>query len=93
MKRHLDHWVLQPQMFWLLDSRGKVGVDFVGRFETLERDFRHVCDVLGIEDDSLPRLISGDGLDYTQHYDGETREAVARKYAEEIELFGFRFGE
>lgn len=93
LDRHLDHWALQPQLFWLRDRTGRIPLDYVGRYERLAQDFAYVCSVLGIQDHSLPTFIAGDGGHYAKHYDADTRDRVARKYAEEIALFDFKFGE
>jgi hypothetical protein len=38
-------WVhFKPQHHFVCDGTGKVKVDFVGRFESLERDFAYVAD-------------------------------------------------
>ena len=91
LKKYACHWALRPQLFWITDSKGAIPMDFIGRFERLEQDFSQVCDILGLKDKSLPRLIVGDHLNYTQFYDDETREIVAHRYKEEIARFGFQF--
>lgn len=45
---------VMPQYEMLYDPDGRLLVDYVGRFETLQRDFGEVCKRLGIEDASLP---------------------------------------
>lgn len=45
---------VMPQYQMLHDAEGKLLVDFVGRFETLQQDFARVCARLGISDDQLP---------------------------------------
>jgi hypothetical protein len=96
LQRHLDldRGPMRPQLHWLIDRHGNIPLDFVGRFEHLERDFGHVCDVLQIQDADLPRLIVGDYRErYTDVYDEDMIGLIARCYAPEIELFSFRFGE
>lgn len=44
-----------PQSDYVLDKAGKSLVDFVGRFETLQKDFERVCEQLGFDDKELPR--------------------------------------
>jgi hypothetical protein len=90
---HLNQWALKPQLYWITDRSGKIPMDFIGRYEKLEEDFSHVCNVLGIKDASLPRLLSGDDLNYAQFYNEEMKDIVASKYAEEIAFFKFEFGE
>jgi hypothetical protein len=93
ISNHMNQWALRPQLFWIVENNGKIPLDFIGRFERLEIDFSHVCDILGIRDKTLPKMLVGDGQHYTKFYDDEMKEIVANKYAEEIDLFKFRFGE
>jgi hypothetical protein len=44
-----------PQYRFVYDERETKLVDFVGRFEILESDFRCICENLGIKDARLPR--------------------------------------
>jgi len=45
---------IMSQYDMLHDQQGKLLVDFVGRFESLQRDFTQVCSQLGIADSKLP---------------------------------------
>ncbi|NEQ54683.1 MAG: sulfotransferase family protein, partial [Leptolyngbya sp. SIO3F4] len=91
---HPNQWALASQLCWLLDSRGNISFDFIGRFENLIEDFAKVCDDLGIKDKSLPKLLTnGKRTHYPDSYDDEMKDFVARLYKDEIKLFGFEFGE
>jgi hypothetical protein len=45
---------VMPQYDMLHDEQGNLLVDYVGRFESLQQDFDHVCGVLGISPSVLP---------------------------------------
>lgn len=47
------YWFVRPQTEFLYDE-GRLMVDFVGRFESLESDFREVCNRLELPVDHLP---------------------------------------
>ena len=75
-------------------------VDFVGRFETLESDFKKLCQKMKIDFSRLVHLNSSARdfhtplhKHYTEYYDKETKQIVAKKYAKDIEYFGYEFGE
>lgn len=68
-------------------------VDYVIRFETLNNDFRAVCTTLGIPAASLQHYNRSNREHYSKYYDDELRELVRKRFAAEIEQFGYRFEE
>lgn len=92
-----------PYLEWRCDGRfrlqsdfvvhdGRQVVDYVGRFETLQKDFNFICQTLGIESD-LPKLNTTKKTNYAEHYTRPMRELVAETYAADIELFEYEFGQ
>ena len=66
-------------------------VDFVGRFETFETDFRTVATRIDLPVGKLPhKNATGSGSRLADVYDGETIKLVAKLYARDIALFGYR---
>ena len=66
-------------------------VHFLMRFESLEADFRVVCERIGIPVQPLPVRNQSKRDDYRSYYDDETRELVRTLFREEVEEFGYKF--
>lgn len=95
-----------PQARFLSNEFGQTMVNFVGRFERLEEDFGKVRKHLGLglgplahENKSLtpPEVRNAASpsrgnplIKYHEYYDAETEAFVARLYAQDFELFGYR---
>ncbi len=78
------------QLEMISDRRGKIIVDYVGRFERLETDFADVCQHIGIESQFLHKNQS-QHEPYENYYNDCTRRLVADYFANEIEYFGYEF--
>lgn len=81
------------QLDWFTDRNGTILVDFIGRFERLEEDWKKVCEQLGIEA-SLPHANKSNvqRRHYTEYYSKKTRDIIAEKFRVDIEHFGYEFG-
>ena len=80
-----------PQWEYVVDRSGKVNLDYIGRFETLEKDFELLTTSLGVSA-SLPKTnTSPRERDYRSYYNDESIELVAKLYSRDIELFGYSF--
>lgn len=88
----LETEALLPQ-YDRLAIRGRIAVDFVGRYESLQRDFDTICAALKIEPRTLPHVFRTDHARYVDYYDDEARGIVEARYAVDIDAFGYRFGD
>ena len=90
---NVSSWIhFRPQTDFLLLPDGRTGVDFIGRFESLEADFSQVCTRLGIQG-RLGRFNTRRQRtrDYRAAYDTHTRDIVGEVYARDIAALGYRF--
>ncbi len=90
--RFFMNFLGSPQLDWLTDSGGRPLVDFVGRFETIESDWKYIRKRLGVDGD-IPRLNSSDHGPYAEFYCNETRAMVEAAYRKDIDFFQYSFGE
>lgn len=75
----------RSQMWWLH------GCDFIGRFETLQADFNHAVETVGLGSRSLPHINQSDHGDWRGHYDRDTTAFVQKHFVQDIDRFGYRF--
>lgn len=83
----------RSQHTFVTDEEGKIGVDFLGRFERLAEDFHFVRERIGLPRNALPWLQKARrAARYTDFYDKETRQIVGERFRQDIETFGYEFG-
>ena len=75
---------------FVTDSNGDVIVDYIGRLETLDHDFRNITKRIGVQAE-LPHINKSKHEDYREYYDEEMAELIATHFARDIDRFGYTF--
>jgi hypothetical protein len=65
-------------------------IDFIGRFENLQEDVKHVSDKIGISI-QLPHKEKTKKKHYSNYYDARTKSVVDHLYKRDIDHFGYSF--
>ena len=81
---------IDTQFNFLKNKQGCIGLDVI-KFENLQNDFNKICKKINIDQLSLPHKNKTKHKHYTEYYDDETREIVAKRYKKDIEIFNYSF--
>lgn len=68
-------------------------LDFILRFENLNKDFQKVCEIINVPFEELPHLNNSSRSHYTKYYDDELVEFVRCKFSDEINYANYTYGE
>ena len=83
--------VVKRQLDFITDPNGNIFVDFLGRYESLQKHFDEVCKIIGIEPITL--LITNNTIHdhYTTYYNEKTVKIVEELYEKDIDAFRYGF--
>ncbi len=81
---------VSQQKNYIFDDQNKNIIDFVGRFENLEKDFQKVCDKIKVKA-VLKKTNISTHKNYKEYYTSETRNIVKNLFNDDIELFKYKF--
>ena len=80
------------QLDYLSDSRGNLMVDWIGRYERLEKDWEKFCYLTKLGSLPLKKLNSSWKQPYKEYYNERTYLAVTQLYKKDLDYFGYSFG-
>jgi hypothetical protein len=89
-QRHDNHF--RPQIDFVF-HKGKNVMNFVGRMENYEDDFRIVCGLAGLKNVEVQKFRATNHDHYSTYYDEKTKDLVRKIYKEDIAYFGYTFEE
>jgi len=75
---------------YLCDSEGKIIVDFVGRFETLQKDFSFVCQKIGFNSSNVPYKNNSQHNSWESYYTPKAIAFVQNKFKKDFQIFNFK---
>lgn len=81
---------IRSQRSFLQDADGRVIVKFVGRFENLACDFKHVTQTIGIRA-SLEHKNASVRKAYQSYYTTQTKALIEEAYVEDLEFFDYSY--
>lgn len=78
------------QKDFIYSRSGKLLVNFVGKFETLDKDFQSICRHIGVTA-TLPKVNVSNNIPYQEFYTEKTKELVRSVFEPDISLFNYSF--
>lgn len=85
---------MKNQLSWLTDTKGNLLVDFIGKFEKLQKDFSTVAKKINLKRYNFPHFNKTkikNRKHYTEYYNNETIKIVSENFKKDIEYFGYTF--
>lgn len=79
------------QLNQLCGRDGEYLMDFVGKLESLDEDWKNICERIGIPYVELPRKNVSVHRPYSDYYTPALRDRVAKHWSREIERFAYTF--
>lgn len=79
----------KPQHHFLCDNSNKLLIDFVGKYETMARDYEHIRNKLGFGND-LKHVNSSGKRDFRQFYNKRTQSIIKDLYKEDFNIFDYK---
>ena len=80
-----------PQVEWIKNDEEEIDLNFIGRFENLDRDFKTLCERLGKDVVTLPHLKASNRGPYQQYYDEGSIDIVADFFSLDLDEFGYSY--
>lgn len=82
----------KPQYEWIIDDKGNLLSNFIGKYENYARDLQKLSEIIDCElTSSVRHLNKSNHKNYREYYDKQTREIIRNAYERDIELFEYEF--
>ncbi|MCV3488049.1 sulfotransferase family protein, partial [Campylobacter lari] len=83
------NWIhFVPQYKYLCDNEKNILVNFIGKFEKLEEDFKKILDILNRKD-NLVHVNKSKHCNYKNYYNIKTYEVIRKIYKNDFEIFDY----
>ncbi|MGI9368523.1 MAG: sulfotransferase family 2 domain-containing protein [Ruegeria sp.] len=91
--QYLDLPYFRPQSSFLVGDNGEMPLDFLGRFETFEKDLGVVLQEIGSRRMFFKHRKKSKRRDYREYFSAETSKAIGEVYNRDLQNFGYEFND
>lgn len=78
------------QKDFIYSENNELLVDFLGKFEQINKDFQKICSQIGVSA-TLPKINVSNTIPYQEYYNDKTKELVRKTFEPDISLFEYKF--
>lgn len=78
------------QLTYLVDRRGKIELDFIGRFENYAEDAEKILKTLGVKE-KIGHDKKSEHNHYSTYYNERTKDKIYKLFRRDIKYFGYEF--
>ncbi len=78
-----------PQFEYLINKEGEIGVDFMGKLETIDKDFLTICAKIGVKSELMHANKTGQRE--SVKLDSEMKNLIQKVYAKDFELLNYSY--
>lgn len=76
----------------ITDDSGNMLVDYIGKLENIDKDFKYICQEIGLPLRDFPVVhFSGRKTKYRNFYNIKSRKLVEKYYQQDIKIFKYEF--
>ena len=80
----------RPQVGYFISENPNYKVDFIGKYENLQKDFDSLCESVGLEHSKLPVAnSSGRVADYMKLFSSSSRKVIETFYKDDFDYFNY----
>ena len=74
-----------------MDENGEVSIDFLGKYETFQEDWKYLQEKLGFKNDLYDINKSNRNRNYQKYYNNESIRIISEIYKDDIKILGYKF--
>ena len=85
------NYMIRPQVYWLKNFEGKINLDYIGKFEEIEKVFKEISKYLSTGNINFPHEKKTKKINYKDYYNTRTKDLVTNFYKDDLKTFNYTF--
>lgn len=86
-----NSYMIRPQVYWLKNFKGKIKLDYIGKFEQINEVFENISKFLSLNNISFTHEKKTEPVDYKSVYDDKSIDLVTNYYKDDLNFFDYNF--